>query len=415
MADAATLLTDPNATPDAIETALAAVLRDGTTDDFAKAFGPRRLLNLLAKGRLSEHAAELADELLAIPAQSGGVGLAGGLDFTEVLHHDELFPDELVELFTASDAFPPAPVAPADDDGLLALHRPLASGGLASFSPASCRLVYSSTTNGEPEEGEEGGGAATAAAAPTLRLLSLSRRSRIGSEIECKVWPSAAILGRWLWRHRPLVEGSNILELGAGVGTAGLAAAACGARRVVITDINATALKCAKANCERNGEAARAAARVAHLDWARPPLLDAAATASPADATEEDKEVAALLRAPFEVILAADVINNEGLSEMVYRMIQLYLAPRGVFLMVCPKPRHRHTVEKIRRLLLESNELTAVATPVPEGLLDGLGEEAHLLEHELVVAQWTHGRRGGGDGPTQDEGAAIALEAPARL
>ena len=74
-------------------------------------------------------------------------------------------------------------------------------------------------------------------------------------------------------------------------------------------------------------------------------------------------------------------------------MIELYLAPKGLFLMVCPRPTHRHTVEKIRRMLLESASLSARVAEVPAGLLDGLGEEARLLEHELIVAQWADGKR----------------------
>ena len=65
---------------------------------------------------------------------------------------------------------------------------------------------------------------------------------RAGAEIECKVWPAALLLARWLWCHPWLLEGRRVLELGAGVGTAGLAACLAGASRVVITDINATAL-----------------------------------------------------------------------------------------------------------------------------------------------------------------------------
>ena len=392
--EAASLLADPGATPEAIETALEGVVRNNDKDAFAKAFGPRRLLTLLSKGVLTERAAELADDLLAIPSHSTGVGLSGGIDFGEVLHHDELFPDELISL--TSSAVGDGDSSGSLVDSSLRLHRELDSGYRVAFAPSACRALY---FDGQgdlrevdellEEEAEQ---------APVLRLHSLSRRSRIGSEIECKVWPSAAILGRWLWNNRPIVRGASIWELGGGVGTAGLAAAACGAASVLITDINHTALKCAKANCERNGERVRLAARVSHLDWARPPLLEktldaGAGTAAAEGQTEVDAEATALLLQQFDVIIAADVVNNHGLSELVYRMIELYLAPKGLFLMVCPRPTHRHTVEKIRRMLLESASLSARVAEVPAGLLDGLGEEARLLEHELIVAQWADGKR----------------------
>ena len=94
-----------------------------------------------------------------------------------------------------------------------------------------------------------------------------------------------------------------------------------------------------------------------------------------------------MLRMPFDLILAADVVNDVGLSEMVYRMIQLYLAPRGLFVMVCPKARHRHCVDQIRALLLDSAELSVSALNVPEWLTAGL-EEAQVVEHEMILAQW---------------------------
>ena len=56
------------------------------------------------------------------------------------------------------------------------------------------------------------------------------------------MWPAALLLARWLWCHSWLLAGRRVLELGAGVGTAGLAAAVAGVRRVILTDINATAL-----------------------------------------------------------------------------------------------------------------------------------------------------------------------------
>ena len=63
--DAAALLASPSNSSEDIESALESVLRDGTTAEFEKAFGPRRLMKLLSCGALSERAAELADTLLS--------------------------------------------------------------------------------------------------------------------------------------------------------------------------------------------------------------------------------------------------------------------------------------------------------------------------------------------------------------
>jgi predicted nicotinamide N-methyase len=51
-----------------------------------------------------------------------------------------------------------------------------------------------------------------------------------------KVWPSARIMGKWMWRNRAIFYGKRVLELGAGPGALGLAAACCGAAHVRVTD-----------------------------------------------------------------------------------------------------------------------------------------------------------------------------------
>jgi len=66
-----------------------------------------------------------------------------------------------------------------------------------------------------------------------------------------ELWPSALALARWL-AGGEVLEGLRVLELGAGLGLAGLAAALCGAR-VVQTDYVARALALAKENAEING------------------------------------------------------------------------------------------------------------------------------------------------------------------
>ena len=359
-------------------------------------------------------------------------------------------------------------------------------------APGCCRLRFlPSDADGHKDPGVAGDadeGCAAAEPPPTLRLVQLSRRARLGSEIECKIWPAAAMLARWLWLHRPLLEGQTVLELGAGVGTVGLAAAACGARHVLLTDINDAALRCARANVERNGERVRTAAAVAHLDWAWPPISEGAAATSEggaatdlegvassatgaSDAAAAPAEVGAHLYEPGgcaraalsgneaaatsssgpelgaeamlmrrcvrtqelqprgssnlagaptsrelqprgssnlagglaavrlcppplrpppahpseptthgqDVILAADVVNDVGLSELVERMIMLYLKPRGLFLMCCPKARHRHCIERLRSLLLGSAELSVRVAEAPDWLRANV-DEAQLIE-----------------------------------
>lgn len=356
--------------PAALEAALDAVIQGGPAHvaAFGHAFGPRHLMKALGRGLLSERAEEQTDELLA--ASDGG-GLASQVAF-DTVHHEQLYPDTFVDLTTTV-----GPQVP-DEAERVPLH---VMDGKAAFAPAQCEVAY----------------AVPQADAPTkdavLRLRSSSRRQRLGSEIECKVWPSAIILGRWLWRHPCLVHGRRVLELGCGVAACGLVAAKCGAQTVALTDINATALALARQNAEANGVDGNTV--VANLDWARPPIEAAASEegapptppSPPPPPPEEEEEVDPVLRRQFDVLLAADVINDVGLSEMLFRVVELYLAPHGLFLMVCPKAQHRHCVDRIRALLLEAPLLHASVGDVPEWLRDGL-EEAVVVHHELIVVQW---------------------------
>lgn len=395
MAEAAALIASASATDSEIEAALEGILLNNANDAeaFAKAFGPRRLMKLLSCGSLSERTAELADEVLTL-CSGVGIGLAAELNFGEVLYRDEMFPDDEISLASPP---PPPPATAASSKTLFALHLRLAGGGRAWFEPESTQMLFARGETDEPVAQEYKPNP------PTLRLTTISRRARIGSEIACKIWPAAEIMVRWMWRHQELLCGQDILELGAGVGTAGLAASACGARRVIITDYNTQALKQARENCARNGPTVEAAARVAALDWARPPMLNAGAT------PDADAEVEAMLLRPFPLIIATDVVYDGGLSELVYRMVQLYLAPSGAFLMVCPKSKHRYMIDRLQGMLVEAEDMETVVTDVPSWLRDGLSEEAQLLEHDIVIAQWKGARRADSGVP------ALSLEAPAKL
>jgi predicted nicotinamide N-methyase len=306
MSEAATLLASSSSTPEELESALEAVVRDGSHGAFAKAFGPRRLMKALVSGRLTDRGAELADQLLSDSSTS--TGLAPSLEFAEVLHHDELFPDEDVDLSSTPPALP-------DNDPAHLLLRIPVGGGRAYFYPGACRMsCEAKSSNGTPDY----------KCAPSLKLTSLSRRARLGSEIECKVWPAAIMLGRWMWQHQWLLRNRSVLELGAGVGTAGLAAAVCGASPVFLTDINQPALRCARENVQKNGPEVQAACRVAYLDWAAPPPLISMPSMEYSRAVTEEEVAAApgnALSRQFELIIMADVINADGLSEMVCLLI----------------------------------------------------------------------------------------------
>ena len=86
-----------------------------------------------------------------------------------------------------------------------------------------------------------------------------------------------------------------------------------------------------------------------------------------------------------QVMIINECLGIEGVS-LVERMVRLHLAPRGLFLMVAPRPFHRHRVDELRGLLLASDTLQTAIAPVPEWLSAGI-EEAADIKHELYVVQ----------------------------
>ena len=71
----------------------------------------------------------------------------------------------------------------------------------------------------------------------------------VAAEIGGEVWPAATALCAWLANHTVGVQGTRVLELGAGTGVCGLYAAALGASHVLLTDGGSASLL---ELCERN-------------------------------------------------------------------------------------------------------------------------------------------------------------------
>ncbi len=82
-----------------------------------------------------------------------------------------------------------------------------------------------------------------------------------------RVWVSGLVFARWVTHHRHALrlDGAHAIELGAGVGISGLAAAVCGAR-VLLTDV-ADALPLLDANARANAPLCAHTPRVGELCW----------------------------------------------------------------------------------------------------------------------------------------------------
>jgi len=129
---------------------------------------------------------------------------------------------------------------------------------------------------------------------------SLISPDAVDGDTGVSTWDGARKLAAHLVGNRALVEGRSVLELGAGTGVSGLAAALCGAREVLLTDLDYS-LPQLRANTEAtlnnstsNSGKGWGAVNVRLLDWS--------------DATTYPSET-------WDVVLAADVAWLDHLVE----------------------------------------------------------------------------------------------------
>jgi len=127
-----------------------------------------------------------------------------------------------------------------------------------------------------------------------------------------QLWESSLALAEWSLSS-PRLEGATVLELGAGLGLAGIAAASAGAH-VTLTDYASDALTCATLNAVKNlspGECARTS--VAHLDW---------------------RSTFDLPRHDF--IIGADILYETTVFQPLMELFRAALAPGGSIVLADP-------------------------------------------------------------------------------
>ncbi|MBI3326679.1 MAG: methyltransferase domain-containing protein [Nitrospinae bacterium] len=123
-----------------------------------------------------------------------------------------------------------------------------------------------------------------------------------------ELWPSAIALARYLWRAVD-VQGLQVLELGCGIGLAGIVASRKGAA-VTFTDYEADALAFTRYNVLHNG-CTRALIR--HLDWFTPTLTET-----------------------YQLIIASDVLYERTNFQPLLQLYHRNLAPGGHFILAEP-------------------------------------------------------------------------------
>jgi hypothetical protein len=181
---------------------------------------------------------------------------------------------------------------------------------------------------------------------PALRAQGLSLQT----------WTSSFVLASLL--HKLPVDFSSptpiaVLELGAGTGLVGLAAAALWKVPVILTDLPAFVSGLA-GNVNLNAATVKGLVRCGSLDWSRPDTL----TLQDGSRYEAEKQQA-------RVILAADTIYSEEHPELLSKTILRWLAPGPSSRAILTYPLRVAYLDQIRELwgLLEAGGLE----PIGEG------------------------------------------------
>jgi len=127
------------------------------------------------------------------------------------------------------------------------------------------------------------------------------------------LWTSSLELARWCLTD-PSVAGASVLEIGCGVGLAGIAAARAGAS-VLMTDVDPEALRFARYNALKNlpDPVPGSSLSMGVLDWDAPGALE-----------------------PVDLILGGDVIYERSTFSRLLDLFDLALRPNGVAVLTDP-------------------------------------------------------------------------------
>lgn len=137
------------------------------------------------------------------------------------------------------------------------------------------------------------------------------------------IWPAAIGLGMHLFEH-PIQMQDPVLELGCGIGVAGIAAARAGLT-VHACDYDQDALAFTRHNAALNEVEERMTIR--HMDWRTPDLTDR-----------------------YEIIIGSDIVYERPDHQPILNLLETTLLPGGVFLLSDPDRRPTQTfVESLSR------------------------------------------------------------------
>ncbi len=155
-----------------------------------------------------------------------------------------------------------------------------------------------------------------------------------------ELWPSSLALARWLWEG-PDLKGSSVLELGAGLGLPGVAAAMKGAR-VLQTDHMAEAMELARETASLNGVRGL---RTAVADWRSFGITEV-----------------------FDYIIGSDILYHPELNPYLKKIFSTNLRPGGQIIMA--DAGRIDSLAFVRQLLLEGWQVLEEHLPVTQEPFD---------------------------------------------
>jgi predicted nicotinamide N-methyase len=177
------------------------------------------------------------------------------------------------------------------------------------------------------------------------------------------VWDAAVVLAKYMEKNGAVMRGKRVLELGAGTGLAGLAAAALGAR-VDISDLsyclpniiqNIQKTNLTEGDGPPGGSDGYATAR--ELDWMRPNF-------------EQNRDV-------YDYVLGADIVWLEHLVEPLVSVMEelLFINPSALKIVIAHQTRSASTTELFFGRLSDNFDIFPLENP--EGYAD---TKVHLFE-----------------------------------
>ncbi|CAB9502831.1 flavoprotein beta subunit lysine methyltransferase [Seminavis robusta] len=163
------------------------------------------------------------------------------------------------------------------------------------------------------------------------------------------VWPTAVTLANYLLANPSVVQGKQVIELGCGLGLAGLTAASSSAQQVLLTDREPFALHCAMSTAAVHD---LQVVQAAILDW-------------------NDENISADIVESADIILASDVLYDNDCIEAFVGICTKIAAPTGAQVLLTDpvEPRTPGARDMLRKSLLrrKSNvQIEEIELPVPQ-------------------------------------------------